>query len=146
MSAHIPAKYTESAGKNRNDGVSELQSDRTSEHRRIQLTDIAANSKSQAFVCNLGVMNQEERARYLALSRKLMEASEERRELDNGYAFRLLSQKISLLEIAEWVTLERRCCPFFNLQIEAEPNDGPIWLRMTGAAGAKEFIRSEIGA
>jgi hypothetical protein len=43
-------------------------------------------------------------------------------------------------------TLERRCCPFFNLQIEAEPNDGPIWLRMTGATGAKEFIRSEIGA
>jgi hypothetical protein len=65
-----------------------------------------------------------------------MGASEERRELDNGYAFRLLSQKISLLEIAEWVTLERRCCRFFNLQIEAEPNDGPIWLRMTGAGGA----------
>ena len=74
-----------------------------------------------------------------------MGASEERRELDNEYAFRLLSQKISLLEIAEWVKLERRCCPFCNLQIEAEPNDGPIWLRMTGAAGVKEFIRSEIG-
>jgi hypothetical protein len=110
------------------------------------LADIEANSKSTAFVCNLGVMNQEERARYVALSCKLMGASEERREFDHGYAFRLLSQKISLLEIAEWVTLERRCCPFFNLQIEAEPNDGPIWLRMTGAAGAKEFIRSEIGA
>jgi hypothetical protein len=110
------------------------------------LADIEANSKSTAFVCNLGVMNQEERARYMALSCKLMGASEERRELDNGYAFRLLSQKISLLEIVEWVTLERRCCPLFNLQIEAEPNDGPIWLRMTGAAGAKEFIRSEIGA
>ena len=110
------------------------------------MVDIEAKSKSTAFVCNLSVMNREERARYVALSRKLMGASEERRELDNGYAFRLLSQKISLLEIAEWVTLERRCCRFFNLQIEAGPNDGPIWLRMTGAAGAKEFIRSEIGA
>jgi hypothetical protein len=79
------------------------------------VVDIEANSKSTAFVCDLGVMNQEERARYVALSCKLMGASEERRELDNGYAFRLLSQKISLLEIAEWVTLERRCCPFFNL-------------------------------
>lgn len=98
-----------------------------------------------AFVCNLGVMNQEERAQYVALSRKLMGASEERRELDNGYAFKLAERKIALMEIAEWVTLERRCCPFFNLQIEVEPNDGPIWLRMTGATGVKQFILSEIG-
>jgi hypothetical protein len=98
-----------------------------------------------AFVCNLGVMNPEERARYIALSRKLMSAREERRELGNGYAFKLTSQKISLMEIAEWITFERRCCPFFNLQIEAEPNNGSIWLRMTGASGVKEFILSEIG-
>jgi hypothetical protein len=98
-----------------------------------------------AFVCNLGVMNQVERARYLALARKLMGASEERRELADGYAFRLAAAKISLVEIAEWVTFERRCCPFFNLQIEAQPNDGPIWLRMTGAIGIKQFILAEIG-
>jgi hypothetical protein len=96
-------------------------------------------------VCNLGVMNQEERARYIALSRKLKLASEERRELDNGYAFGLAPGKISLLEIAEWIGFERRCCPFFNLQMEAEPNAGPVWLRMTGAAGVKQFILSEIG-
>ena len=97
------------------------------------------------FVCNLGVMNQEERGRYISLSRKVMGAGDERRELDNGYAFRLAVAKISLVEIAEWVTFERRCCPFFNLQIEAEPNDGPLWLRMTGAPGIKQFILSEIG-
>jgi hypothetical protein len=107
---------------------------------------MVADSSNNAFVCNLGVMNQDERARYTALSRKLMSASEERRELDNGYAFRLGSQKISLTEIADWITFERRCCPFFKLQLEAEPNDGPIWLRMTGARGIKQFIRSEIGA
>ena len=98
-----------------------------------------------AFLCNLGVMGEEERARYIALSRKLRSAGEERRELDNGYAFKLAAAKISLIEIAEWITFERRCCPFFNLQIEAEPNDGPIWLRMTGAPGIKQFILSEIG-
>ena len=110
------------------------------------MADIKNDSGSRPFFCNLGVMNTVERARYMALSRKLMIASVERRELNNGYAFRLAPQKISLVEIAEWITFERRCCPFFNLQIEAEPNDGPIWLRMTGAAGVKEFIRSEIGA
>ena len=106
---------------------------------------IDADSNRTAFVCNLGVMNPDERAGYVALSRKLMSAGEERRELADGYAFKLAAQKISLGEIAEWMTFERRCCPFFNLQIEAEPNDGPIWLRMTGVAGVKEFILSEIG-
>ena len=104
-----------------------------------------ADSTSSGFVCNLGVMTTDERARYILLSRKLMRASEERRELDNGYAFRMAAETISLLEIAEWMTFERRCCPFFTLQIEAAPNAGPIWLRMTGAEGIKEFIRAEIG-
>jgi hypothetical protein len=106
---------------------------------------IDADSNRTAFVCNLGVMNPDERVQYVALSRKLMSAGEERRELGDGFAFRLAAQKISLLEIAQWMTFERRCCPFFNLQIEAEPNDGPVWLRMTGGAGVKEFILSEIG-
>ncbi len=109
------------------------------------MTDDEPDSGSNNFVCKLGVMNQEERARYKALARKLMSAGEERRELDNGYAFRLAPQKISLVEIADWVALERRCCPFFNLQIEAQPNDGPIWLRMTGGRGIKQFMLSEIG-
>jgi len=109
------------------------------------LADIEADSRSSAFVCNLGVMDQAERARYIALSRKLMSATDERRELVDGYAFKLAAHKISLLEIAEWLTFERRCCSFFNLRIEAPPNGGPIELRMTGAAGVKQFILSEIG-
>src|SRR5579872_6114965 len=95
------------------------------------------------FICNLGAMNQQERERYASLSRKLFNASEHRRELDNGYAFRVATEKISLPEIAEWIALERRCCPFFNLLIEAEPHTGPVWLRMTGAEGIKDFIRAE---
>ncbi len=110
------------------------------------MEDLEAKPTSTAFVCNLGVMNRDERARYLALSGKLVSATEERRELDNGYAFRLAAPKITLMEITEWVAFERRCCPFFNLQIEAQPDDGPIWLRMTGASGIKQFLRSEIGA
>jgi hypothetical protein len=106
---------------------------------------IDSDSNRTTFVCNLGAMNPDERAQYVALSRKLMGASEERRELADGFAFRLAAQKISLREIAEWITFERRCCPFFNLQIEAEPNNGPVWLRMTGVTGVKEFILSEIG-
>ena len=109
------------------------------------MANIETESVSQALVCNLGVMNLAERARYISLSRKLRGASDERLELGDGYAFRLAAAKISLLEIAEWIGFERRCCPFFNLQIEAQANDGPIWVRISGAAGVKQFILAEIG-
>jgi hypothetical protein len=103
------------------------------------------DSGTSRFFCNLGAMTSEERTVYGALSRKLFGAGEEKRELDNGYAYRLAAAKVSLSEIADWITFERRCCPFFNLQIEAEPNRGPVWLRITGPAGVKEFIKSETG-
>jgi hypothetical protein len=113
--------------------------------RSNQLAELETASSKTRFVCNLGVMNPDQRARYIVLSRKLRDAHEERRELEHGYAFRLAAQQISLLEIAEWITFERQCCPFFNLQIVAEENGGPLWVRMTGAPGVKQFILSEIG-
>ena len=67
------------------------------------MASIEADSTISGFVCNLGVMNTDERARYIILSRKLMSAGEERRELDNGYAFKMAAEKISLPEIAEWM-------------------------------------------
>lgn len=109
------------------------------------MSDTKSDSAPRYF-CNLGAMNPEERVRYGKLSRQLSSAGQEKRELDNGFAFRLSPQKISIVEIAEWITFERRCCPFFNLQIEVEPHEGPVWLRMTGGERIKEFIRSEIGA
>ena len=104
-----------------------------------------ADGGTSRFFCNLGAMSAEERSVYGALSRKLFGSIEEKRELGNGYAYRFAAHKVSISEIAEWITFERRCCPLFNLQIEAEPNDGPLWLRITGPAGVKEFIKSETG-
>ena len=109
------------------------------------MADIDVDEKRNRFVCNLGAMDSEQRARHSMLSRKLLGASEERRELEHGYAFRLASQKIPLAEIAEWIALERLCCPFFNLQIEAEADAGPAWLRITGTGEIKQFIRAELG-
>ncbi len=104
-----------------------------------------SHTEETRFFCDLGAMTAEERAKYEHLAWRVSGSGEERRELDNGYAFRLSPQKISLEEVAQWMELERICCPFFDLEVEAEPNDGPIWLRMTGPEGVKEFIRSEIG-
>jgi hypothetical protein len=32
------------------------------------------------------------------------------------------------------------CCPFFTFELTFEPDSGPIWLRVRGQEGVKEFI------
>jgi hypothetical protein len=97
-------------------------------------------SKEPSFVCKLYAMSAAQRARHSELAARLADAVSERRELADGYALRVAVEKIDLAAAAEWITLERRCCPFLRFQLEAEPDDGPVWLRLTGATGVKEFL------
>ena len=70
----------------------------------------------------------------------LFASHEEIRELEDGYAFRFETSAGTLLEIAEVITLEARCCPFLRFEIEVVEEGGPTWLRMSGREGVKEFL------
>ena len=75
----------------------------------------------------------------------LKAAIAEQTELPDGYAFRLSRDTISLAQLAEWATLESKCCPFFDFQLELGPQpDGPLWLRLCGGQGVNEFIHFEV--
>ena len=43
--------------------------------------------------------------------------------------------------MAEWAAGEHLCCPFFNIELRLEPEQGSLWLRLTGREGTKEFIK-----
>ena len=101
-------------------------------------------SKETSFVCKLDAISAAQRTRHSELAARLADAVSERRELADGYTLRVVVEKIDLAAAAEWITLERKCCPFLRFQLEAEPDDGPVWLRLTGATGVKEFLRSEL--
>jgi hypothetical protein len=72
---------------------------------------------------------------------QLYKAVQEIQELPNGYAYRLPSTPEMLMIVAEYLNIERLCCPFVHYTLEVEPNRGPFWLRMTGGEGVKEFLR-----
>jgi len=97
----------------------------------------------ERFACNVRAMNATERIRYQELTKTLMTATDEKKELPNGFGFRLPPS--SLMTVAEWVRLERKCCPFFTFVMEQSRDEGPLWLRITGAEGVKAFIRAEFG-
>jgi hypothetical protein len=48
-----------------------------------------------------------------------------------------------VLSIAEWIILERRCCPSITFAIEFEAGRGPVAVRMTGRPGIKPFLLAE---
>ena len=93
-----------------------------------------------------GVFSPEEQRRYEDLRHEMQQGLEEIRELTNGYSFRVTGDTSSILAIAEWITLERRCCSFFDFELEVEPQGGPVWVRQTGGEGVKEFLQTEIAA
>jgi hypothetical protein len=93
--------------------------------------------------CNLDALSPEERAHHAAALKKLGEKALERRELQDGYAYRFAWESGILAELVEWIPLERACCPFFRVSIEVEPGNGAVWLHLTGSGPVKEFIRSE---
>jgi hypothetical protein len=95
------------------------------------------------FYCNMNALTKAERERHKELSAKLAEARLETVELPDGFAFRLQDGKLSLTELAEWISAESKCCPFFDFEIQLERENGPLWLKLRGKEGVKRFIRSE---
>lgn len=100
-------------------------------------------SNEPPFACNMKAMNAEQLKRYHVVAKQLDIAKRERRELPNGYAFRLPSDSETMMALAEWMNYERLCCPFFDFVIELERNGGPLWLKLSGRDGIKPFIQAE---
>ena len=100
---------------------------------------------SADFSCNINGIPLQTRAHYHQLVAALIRAIDEKRELPDGYAFRIKTERITAEQLVEWVNLEKQCCPFFGFQILWEPRNGPLWLHLTGPRGVKDFILDEFG-
>ena len=109
----------------------------------LSLSPVVAMAAPVPFACNMRAMTPVERTQHAALSHQLLGGVREKRELPNGYALRLPPEQ--WLSAARWSVLERKCCPFFAFELASEANHGPVWLRITGAPGAKAFMRDEFG-
>lgn len=108
-------------------------------------TDEARAERVTPFACVMEAIEPGERRRHLDTAASLFGSVREVRELPDGYAFRLPDEPGVLTKAAEFISLERLCCPFFGFGLAAEPERGAIWLRLTGREGVKEFIRAEVG-
>ena len=100
------------------------------------------SSDGPPLACVPGAIAADERAAHFELIRRLFgDAVEERRDEVHGYAFRFAGDELAT--IARFVANERKCCPFVSFAIEVS-GDGPVWLRMTGPPGTREFLEAEL--
>jgi hypothetical protein len=95
--------------------------------------------------CNMKALDRKQRQRHRLLTTQLHASVQETRELADGYSFRFPSDEATIQKAAEWVTLERRCCPFITFGIEIGREGGPLLLRLTGREGVKPFLKMELG-
>ena len=105
-----------------------------------------AFAKDSPFVCERNALTPAERARHFnELGHALRALKTGVRELPDGYELKFPSDSKTFAMLAEWVDQERRCCPFFDIDLHIEREGGGVWLRLSGRPGTKEFIRAEAG-
>ncbi|HEY2822727.1 MAG TPA: hypothetical protein VGJ06_16905 [Candidatus Acidoferrum sp.] len=95
------------------------------------------------FFCNVKALTPTERADHKELTAKLLAERKESVETPTGYEFQFNPKSVSLAELADWVTAESKCCSFLDFHIDVEAEGNLLCLRLTGAQGVKDFIRSE---
>jgi len=80
------------------------------------------------------------RARRAGLLSDLVRRAEGREDLPEGLRLRFAPTGETLATIARAVEAERHCCRFLRFGITVEPDGGPVFLKLTGRAGTREFI------
>ena len=109
----------------------------------ITVSGRAPAKQETPLACSLEkTLTKEQRAHKREIMQKMAAARIDTKEIADGYVFRFRPEAVSFTEIADWVSTERICCPFFDLAIESERENGPLSLRITGRDGVKQFIRA----
>jgi hypothetical protein len=112
---------------------------------RADETILSQSAKHESpFACNAFALSPEIRKRHFEeLGPALLKLKKSIRELPDGYEFELPADNKTYQLLTEWAFLERLCCPFFDIDLRFDRENGPLWLRLTGRPGTKEFIKEE---
>ena len=95
--------------------------------------------------CNSNAFDAQQRVRYGELKRALLPRALGISNLVNGLEVSHQADAQTILELAEFATLERLCCPFLTFNLEIAPNQAGSKLTLSGPDGTATFLRHELG-
>ena len=96
--------------------------------------------------CNLKALTSDQRKQLHQIGERMISSIIASRELSDGYAFRIDQRNASIMDVAQWLDLWRRCCPFYEFQIDLHAADAGLWLSAKGRPGVKEYIPVDVPA
>mgnify|MGYP001374706615 CR=1 FL=1 len=104
---------------------------------------MSSQPSDPVLACTIAAIPSEFRPVHQANTERLFASVQEVRELSTGYAWRLPNETDLLQTVVAFLSYERLCCPFFHFTLEVEPDQGPVWLHITGAIDVKAFLQME---
>jgi len=102
-----------------------------------------AQPREVPIACNLKALTASQRKELSRLGGVGVEAVVASKELPDGYSFQLDPARASLSDVAQWIDLWRRCCPFYEFQLDVHGADGTVWLSLRGRKGVKEYLPTD---
>ncbi len=104
--------------------------------------DSTETQRESPFACDTMALTPEQRKRHFEeLGPMLRSLRESVHELPDGYEFEFPADQKTFALVTEWAIQERLCCPFFDIDVRLDREGGPLWLRLTGREGTKDFIK-----
>jgi hypothetical protein len=91
--------------------------------------------------CDMTALSPAERRRYDGLRRLVLDAVEAVTSRPDGFTLRLRGGAAAS-DVAEWMSLEHRCCPFLTLQLVLD-DDGTTSIGIGGSTAIKAFVQDE---
>jgi len=89
-----------------------------------------------------GLSDPELRKREATLLAQFRSAVTRTEELGDGYVFHVPGDKKRMAIVLKLIVAERECCPFLTFELTAQPNMGPLSVRVTGPDGTKDFLKA----
>jgi heme-degrading monooxygenase HmoA len=111
--------------------------------RDARSTDVSA---ATPIACDLTVLTPQQRDRLSELSQRVLSRVDNVHELDDGYALQIADASDDLVvELAEFVALDRHCCAYMRHAVICEAGPGATWLELTGPPGSRDAIAADVG-
>jgi len=94
--------------------------------------------KKIPIACQLSAAEIE--ARREGLLPGLLLQAQERVPVDDGFRWRFAPSSEILAATARTIDVEGRCCRFLKFVLTIEPDEGSIWLEISGPPGTAKFL------
>ncbi len=101
-------------------------------------------SQERPIICRLDAFTAPQARRHKGLWGQIERRVAAIEEQEEGYRIRFPLDDGLFVLLAEFVTLERLCCPFLDFAIELMPVQDIMHLTLSGGEGVKEFLRLEL--